>query len=170
MNACLRAVCILLVMYAYHVTSKSHDICIYARVVRFNTGHPGSPHTLSPCLPAALLYYMPPAPMDANWWTTNCPYASLQWCTHVPWPPTDASWPILTYTLFHPFLCGPHLHHQIPHWHTSRPAAILASLFSCSACAGLQFPISHNHCMLKKGNCAQCIGAVSCSPLLHLSL
>ena len=35
MNACLRAACIL-IMYAPHVTSKSHDIHIYAQVVNFN--------------------------------------------------------------------------------------------------------------------------------------
>ena len=33
MNACLRAACILLVVYTHHVTSKSHDVRIYARVV-----------------------------------------------------------------------------------------------------------------------------------------
>ena len=32
-NARLRATCILLVVYVHHVTSKSRDICIYARVV-----------------------------------------------------------------------------------------------------------------------------------------
>ena len=35
-NARLRAACILLVVYAHHVTSKSHDVHIYARVVHFN--------------------------------------------------------------------------------------------------------------------------------------
>ena len=36
MNARLRAARILLVVYAHHVTSKSHDVRIYARVVHFN--------------------------------------------------------------------------------------------------------------------------------------
>ena len=36
MNAHLRATCILLIMYAHHMTSESHDVRIYARVVHFN--------------------------------------------------------------------------------------------------------------------------------------
>ena len=36
MNACLRAARILLFVYTHHVTSKSRDVHIYARVVHFN--------------------------------------------------------------------------------------------------------------------------------------
>ena len=36
-NVCLRAARILLVVYAHHVTSKSRDVRIYARVVHFNS-------------------------------------------------------------------------------------------------------------------------------------
>ena len=36
-NARLRAARILLVVYTHHVTSKSRDVRIYARVVHFNT-------------------------------------------------------------------------------------------------------------------------------------
>ena len=39
MNVHLRAAHILLIMYAHHVTSKAHDIHIYARVVHFNRAH-----------------------------------------------------------------------------------------------------------------------------------
>ena len=49
MNARLRAARILLVVYAHHVTSKSRDVRIYARVVHFNTQHPCHPSASRLC-------------------------------------------------------------------------------------------------------------------------
>ena len=39
MNVHLRAMRILLIVYAHHMTSESRDVCIYARVVHFNSSH-----------------------------------------------------------------------------------------------------------------------------------
>ena len=77
------------------------------------TGHPGSPRASCPCPHAALRTSCRHGCVPTN----NQPTTPAHPCDSIPTPqpPTDASQPISTHPPLRPILCGPHLHHWVPH-------------------------------------------------------